>query len=143
MTKHTNLTERVIRTYELEGKVLGNVYEVPRYEFPAEDFRKVVVKRGREFRPEPGINEFDIVDLIEDLSPSERVHLKTSVYPLYRLLEHFNLNPDDYVSDEDAMIHIADRGYKNLTELNRSDFRAWELVNQRKLEEQLFSGSQS
>ena len=140
MAKYIEHIERVIKTYEFEGETLGKIYEVPYYGSPAKPFGKVIVKRVKEFRFEPEINEFSIIDLLQDLSPSERMHLKTSANTIYQLFKHININPNTYLSDEDIMIHVADRGYKNLTELNRQDHKAWKLVKERGLEERLFSG---
>ena len=76
------------------------------------------------------------------MSLKAKVHMRHDAYAVYRLLESRGLDPDDYVENEDIMIHVANRGYSNLTELNRGDHRAWELVKQRGLEDELFQDFQ-
>ena len=124
-----------IRDYKFNDQIVGTLIEEDsfRYNPVTGNNNKIRVRRL-----ETELSEFAVIDMVEDLTPAERVHLKIDAYPLFRLLEHYEINPDDYVSDEDVLIHIANRRYKSLTELNRQDHRAWELVKQRGLGKQLF-----
>jgi len=118
---------KVVRTYEYQGIELGKLLE-----FGA--------GHSRVFRTDLSI--YDAIDLVRKMSPGERVHMKYDAYGVYRLLEAHELNPDDYVDNEDIMIHVANRGYRTLTELNHGDRRAWKLVRQRGLENELFQDFQ-
>lgn len=126
---------RVIKTYERNGKELGTLIERVSKDFDIQS-GKFVVKRYREF--ETNMGEFDAVELVRELSPREKIHMKTSAYPVFRLLQHFRINPDDYVEDADIAIYVANERYRNLSDLSHGDHRAYELVKQRGLEKKLF-----
>jgi len=121
--------EKTIRTYNYQGRELGRLVQSETGEF-----------RGREFRTD--LSVYEAIDLVREMSPEAKVHMRHDAYAVHRLLEAHGLNPDDYVDDEDVMVHVANRGYKNLTELNHGDHRAWELVKQRGLEKDLFKDFQ-
>ncbi len=121
--------DRIVRIYQYKGKELGKLIEFGTGSF-----------RDREFRAD--LTEYEAIDLVNNMSPTERVHMKHNAYAVYRLLESYGLNPDDYVNDEDVMIHVTDKGYKTLTELARGDHRAWELIIHRSLEKELFEAFQ-
>ena len=119
------MAERIVRTYEYKGIELGQLVEYGSGEF-----------RTREFRP--NLSEYEAIDLLREMDSEDKVHMKHRAYAVHRLLEEHGLKPDDYIDNEDVMVHIANCGYKNLTELNRGDPRAWKLVKQRGLEDELF-----
>lgn len=115
--------ERVVKEYDFKGIQVGELVES-------------LTTRARYFRTL--LSSIEAIDLVLEMSPEQRVHMKHSAYGVYRLLQHHELNPDDYVSDEDIMITAANKGLTNLTQLNRGDHRAWELTKQRSLEKELF-----
>jgi len=128
------LEHEVVKTYEHGGIELGGVVKTTsrtlnfnnRYEaFVSEEFV-------------PLVSDLDASVLAEELSPSERVHMKTKAPGLYGFLEQLGVDPKLYVSDEDIVLHVADSGYRNLTELNRGDKKTWELVKERGLVSKLF-----
>ncbi len=116
-----------IRDYEYKGRVVGAIWEKidPETRF-----------RIRYFVPE--LEEFEAIDLVREMDLEDKIHMKHNAYGVFRLLEYYRMNPDDYVEDEDIVIYVADNGYKTLTELNHKDIRAWQLVHQRGLEGKLF-----
>ena len=118
--------KKLIRVYNYQGKEIGELVEMGSGE-----------RKEREFRTE--LTDNDVIDFVREMKPETKVHMKHNAYGIYRLLQHFGINPDDYVDNEDIMIYVANKGYKSLTELNHGDKRAWELVKQRDLEAELFS----
>tara|TARA_Y100000310_G_scaffold326837_1_gene392289 strand:- start:14075 stop:14494 length:420 start_codon:yes stop_codon:yes gene_type:complete len=116
----------LIRLYSHEGRTLGALVEVD----------DEMGRKRREFRT--NYSEYDAMDIAEGLDSEVKVHMKSKAYAVHRLLQNFDINPDDYVDDEDVIIHVANKGYKNLTELFHGDRRAWKLVKRRRLERDLF-----
>ena len=119
--------EKILRKYSHQGQELGCLVEfgIGKY-------------KDREFRTD--LSEYDAIDLVNSMSPEEKIHMKHNAFAVHRLLESYGINPDDYINNEDILVHIANKGYKTLTELNKGDNRAWRLVKQRGLEEELFQG---
>ncbi|MEK6952841.1 MAG: hypothetical protein AABX29_07540 [Nanoarchaeota archaeon] len=128
-------TPKIIRNYEHEGEVVGRLVEYPTVKLNQRTGQFVSAVE-RKFETELG--EFDVLDLVMELDPEKRIHMKTNAYGLYKLLQHYGIDPDDYIDDETVIIHCADRGYRNLSDLCRGDHRAWELVKQRGLAGKLF-----
>src|SRR3989344_7831588 len=103
-------TPKIIRNYEHAGKVVGKLVEYPAIKLnPVTN--QFVSTTERRFETELG--EFNVVDLVRELEPEDRVHMKTKAYGLYRTLQHFEINPDDYIDDEDLVIHCMNKGYKS------------------------------
>ena len=127
--------EEIIRKFEYNGKEIG---------FLVEGTKGVINKRTdnlnkrkcREFKTD--IGELEAIDLVGEMIPEDKIHMKTQAYAIFRLLEYHKINPDDYINDTDVMIHVANIGCQNLTDVYHNDHRAWELVKQRGLEGQLF-----
>ncbi len=118
--------EKIIRTYEFDGEELG---------------RLVYLEGGqREFRTD--FTESEAIDLVGRLPPEVKVHMKSDAYAVYRLLQSFGINPDNYVDNEDVLIYVAGRGYRTLGALNRNDRRVRELVKRRGLERELLQAFQ-
>ena len=57
---------------------------------------------------------------------------------MYKVLKYLGINLDDYITDEDLVIYVADEGYKNLTQLLSGDHKVWKLIKQWGLEKYLF-----
>jgi hypothetical protein len=86
----------------------------------------------------PNVDEFTAIEIARRLSPREKVHMKSDVLGVYKLLKHYGIDPDDFIDDEDIGIYVAERGYKTLSELSYGDHRARELVKERGLEKEIF-----
>ncbi len=121
--------ERVLQTYEYQGREVGKLVVCGSGQF-----------RGKEFQTD--LSEYDAIDLVREMPPETKVHMRRDAQAVYILLKNYELSPNDYVDNEDIMVHVANRGYRNLTELNRGDHRAWELVKKRGLEAELFQDFQ-
>ena len=131
MTKK-NEEEYTVRTFDYQGEVLGKIVsfiDKKEQSFFNKGYRK------REFRP--SIDEFAAIDLVREMPLADKIHMRHNAYAVHRLLESYGINPDDYVDNEDIMLHIAEQGINNLTKLNHNDKRAWKLVKQRGLEDEL------
>ena len=129
-----DLGQAVVTTYDHRGLELGRIIETR---------TKVLNLDGRydtfaERKFDPLVSDLDAEVLAEELSPSERVHMGTKAPGLYGFLEQLGVDPKIYISDEDIVLHVADSGYRNLTELNRGDKKTWGLVKERGLVSKLF-----
>jgi hypothetical protein len=122
--------EKVVRTYEYQGRELGKLVEVG-----------IGQHKSREFQTD--LSEYEAMNLVYEMPAADQVHMRHQAHAVHRLLESFGQKPDDYVDNEVIMIHVANEGYTTLTELNRGDHRAWELVKQRGLEDELFQDVKS
>lgn len=129
-----DLGQTVVTEYEHKGLKLGEMVETRTKQLDLDGRYRTYAER--EFVPL--VTDVDASVLAEDLSPSERLHMRTKAPGLYGFLGQLGVDPSLYISDEDIVIHVADSGYNNLTELNRGDKRAWELVRERGLVSKLF-----
>ncbi len=101
--------------------------------YNGEDLGKITVKT------EPFKSEQETRDLIREMSPSQKINMKERAYPVYRLCEMFEITPEQYLFAEDIMIYIANRGYKNLTEVVHNDPKVAGLIKQMELEGEVFN----
>lgn len=130
---------RAVTTLSYEGKEIGKIVEIAtRYklESPPEISPETKTEIRREFETELSASE--AMDLAYELSIEDRIHMRKNAYPIFRLVQFHESNPEDYLSNEEIVIFAAELGCKNLTELFRKDHRTWELVKQRELERKLF-----
>lgn len=127
--------ETIIRTFEYNGKEIGCIVEGMNSMVNPKT-NNLNKKRCRAFRTD--LTGFEAIDLFNEMPPKDKIHIQHDAYGVFRLLMHHQINPDDYIENEDIMIHITNIGYKNLTEIYHNDHRAWELVKQRGLEGELF-----
>ncbi len=113
---------KTIRTYKYQGRSIGTVMQ-------EEDGKRTF---------EPSLTEYETLDLIENMEPQDRVHMRYRHYGVFRLLENYGHTPNDCIDTTDIVICAADCSARSLTELNRRDRRVWELVRQRGLAKMLF-----
>ena len=117
------------RIYEYDGIRLGTLVLEPKYDG---NYHYI----NREFIPD--ISENELIDLIHEMSPEERIYMRRIAYGVYKLLKYYRLKLDDYISNEDILINAINRDCRNLTESNHINKRAWKLIKERGLEEELF-----
>ncbi len=84
------------------------------------------------------IPEFDLLDLISGLEPSERINLRKNERGLYETLRGHNIDPDAIISNPDLAVFVLDNNCRNLTQTYRKSYRAWKLIKERGLEEKIF-----
>lgn len=126
----------IIKTYQYQGRELGKEVEstVPYIN----DCGKVVrFRRRREFQPELG--EFETLDLLKEMLPEERIHLQVTYAGVYRLVTYFGIEPEDYISDEDLIIYVANLSKRKQKKLDYDEPQVWKMIQQRGLEERIFS----
>lgn len=111
----------VIRRYTYQGKEVG---------------RLVSCNGQTNFETE--LNEQDVITLLREMPPGDKIHMKRLASAVCKLIEFYGIDPRTYVENEEIMIYVADRGFRNMSELYRGDRNAWLFVKQRSLEGELF-----
>ena len=117
------------RIYEYDGIRLGSLVFEPKYDG---NYHYI----NREFIPER--SEYELMDIINEMSPEERIFMRRRAFGVYKLLEYYGLNLNDFISNEDILINAINRDCRNMTELNHKNKRLWKLIKERGLEEELF-----
>jgi hypothetical protein len=118
------MADKILRTYKYSGEVIGRLVELGTGNF-------------RCIRFEPDLSEFQAIDLVSRMPPGLKIHMYRNAFIVYKLLEAYGIKSEYYISNEDILIHVADQGYHNLTELYHGCNRSWRLVKERGLEEEL------
>jgi len=116
-------TDRIVKTIIYEGREIG----------------RICTNRWEERTVEADLSETELIDLVQNLDPTERIHLRSRAFPLYFLMTAYELDPKDFVTDDDIAISVLDGGYRNKTDLWRRDPALRKLVKERGLEDKLFS----
>ena len=124
------MAQKIIREYTYMGRKLGITAE---YSFSGKK------ERVRIFEPEDSLSKFDIMELLEKMPLYDKIHMKSKVPALYRILQERGIDEKSYLSDEDLALYVLYRGFKNLTEIDRSEHKAMSIIRKRGLEKKLFS----
>ena len=94
--------------------------------------------RGQEREFVPELNDLELEELVRGMDVGERIHMYTEAYGVYKALRFYDLDPSLYVDDSELVPYVVGLGCRNLSELNRKDRKAWELVRERSLASILF-----
>lgn len=111
-----------IREYEYLGRIIGRVLDYGQGE--------------REFVTD--LTEMNAVDLIQDMPIRHKIRMRSEAFGVLKLAQHFRIPIDSYLTNEDLAIYIMGLGCQNLTELNHTDQRAWQLLHDRGLAKKFF-----
>ena len=111
---------------------------VKKHEYMGKQIGRTIVREGtsfgeryRETSFETDLSESELGDLLNEMPITDKIHVKTRVPELYAALKAFRIDEEDYLIDSDLAIYVLERGFKNLSELNRGDKRVWDLIRSR------------
>ncbi len=94
-------------------------------------------------RIESALSEWEVIDAINDMDPQEKIGIYDLYPDLIRVISHYRINPNEYITDEDIVIYVVDKGYRSIAELSIKERRVWEMVKKRELEDRFFPRLQS
>tara|TARA_B100001971_G_C17990203_1_gene431922 strand:+ start:158 stop:601 length:444 start_codon:yes stop_codon:yes gene_type:complete len=142
-----NMQSNPVKTYVYVEDEFGkgkhmNSDPVKTYTYNGEEIGRLVRFVGGETQFQTNRSEFDAISLVCDMPLEVKVHMRHKAHAVCRVLEYYGIDPNSYLDNEDILIYVANKGYKSLTALYRGDNRAWKLVKQRGLEDELFQSFQ-
>lgn len=113
----------VIRKLFYNGELIGKV---------------VKSKTDSGTRIESALSEWEVIDAINDMDPQEKIGIYDLYPDLIRVISHYRINPNEYITDEDIVIYVVDKGYRSIGELSIKEMRVREMVKKRGLEDRIF-----
>lgn len=126
--------DKIVRRYSYNGSLCGELVS----SYKLESFEGVGTWRVPANIFRPIMSEHDALNFVETMSVVDKIHMRKKAYGLWKLLQHYGVNPDDCVLEEDIAINALENGCHNSSDLFRKDRKTWKLAKQRGILEDLF-----
>ena len=134
----TNLESKIIDHYESAN--LRDFYYQNRL------IGRVKSNKGKPYF-EPALSQPEILELVEEMPTRDKIHMWSNAHGVYMSLVHYGQVCkenrtheiiDCYIGNEELVIYAADLNCRNATELYHKDRRAYKLLHDRNLLDNIF-----